>query len=374
MWFGIFFTFVLLETFIVLVLLLGILRTRRQATAVFPSTESGSGLSVVIPFRNEAERILPLLHSINAAHLPTDLEFIFVDDRSDDRTFSVIGSVLTTPFQLLKNTGPVGKKGAIQTGVRGAMYPNILTLDADVSFGADYFIEISTRTGPDMVILPVAMKQSGVLTFPGAVEFSFLQFAGLGFAALNYPVLCSGANLLFRRSLFLQVDPLREDYAIVSGDDVFLLKKFKERKAQIMIDASRALSVETRTPETLTALIAQRRRWLSKSWAMNPAFTIVGAGVFVLSQVCGVALIGGLFSSWLYLVPLLIKVKTELVADYFVVRKSLLIRLPLVIFYQALAPVFTLLLLLPIRDKRWYSPSGESTLLSEEKKGNRTTL
>ena len=46
------------------------------------------GVSIVIPFRNEANNLPDLLKSLEAQNYPKDqLEFILVDDHSEEMTF-----------------------------------------------------------------------------------------------------------------------------------------------------------------------------------------------------------------------------------------------------------------------------------------------
>ena len=57
------------------------------------STPSGATkkISIVIPFRNEALRLSPLLESLKLLPDPASLEFLFMDDGSEDRSTWLVG-------------------------------------------------------------------------------------------------------------------------------------------------------------------------------------------------------------------------------------------------------------------------------------------
>ncbi len=91
-------------------------------------------LSIVIPVKNEADNIAPLVKEIRAAlDGLIAYEILYVDDGSDDATASEISRlVVTTPqLRLLRHTRTYGQSAAIRTGVRVAQGAWIATLDGD---------------------------------------------------------------------------------------------------------------------------------------------------------------------------------------------------------------------------------------------------
>jgi len=91
-------------------------------------------LTVVVPVRNEADNILPLLREIHVA-LKTRMPFevIYVDDGSDDRTAEVLTEArrLYSRLVVLRHRAACGQSRAISTGVHAARAPLIATLDGD---------------------------------------------------------------------------------------------------------------------------------------------------------------------------------------------------------------------------------------------------
>lgn len=91
-------------------------------------------LSIVIPVRNEAENIAPLVSEIRAA-LDGALayEIIYVDDGSKDATASVITSLAASfpGLRLIRHAESCGQSAAVRSGVKAARAPWIATLDGD---------------------------------------------------------------------------------------------------------------------------------------------------------------------------------------------------------------------------------------------------
>lgn len=94
------------------------------------STTSGPTISVVVPARDEAERIGPLLEALRDA--PCVSEVLVVDDESTDATATVAvdAGAIVVPGTPVPH-GWVGKAWAVQQGVVAAKGDWVVTLDAD---------------------------------------------------------------------------------------------------------------------------------------------------------------------------------------------------------------------------------------------------
>jgi dolichol-phosphate mannosyltransferase len=95
-------------------------------------------LSIVIPARNEAENIAPLVAEIRAALAgmqggTLDYEIVYVDDGSSDGTAAVIATLAHgfAALRLIRHDRSYGQSAAIRTGVKAARAPWIATLDGD---------------------------------------------------------------------------------------------------------------------------------------------------------------------------------------------------------------------------------------------------
>ena len=91
-------------------------------------------LSIVIPVRNEAENIAPLVAEIAAAVTGlTNYEIIYVDDGSSDGTAGEILRLSTKHprLRLLRHLRSCGQSTALLTGIKAARGTWIATLDGD---------------------------------------------------------------------------------------------------------------------------------------------------------------------------------------------------------------------------------------------------
>ncbi|MEZ0170420.1 glycosyltransferase family 2 protein [Microvirga sp. TS319] len=91
-------------------------------------------LSVVVPVKNEALNILPLVEEIErACSALAPFEVIYVDDGSTDGTVEQMRSARATRpwLRLVRHEASCGQSAAVRTGVHAARAPIIATLDGD---------------------------------------------------------------------------------------------------------------------------------------------------------------------------------------------------------------------------------------------------
>ena len=93
-----------------------------------------TSVSVIIPIKNEAENIRPLIDEIVAALEPvTQFEVIVVNDGSNDGSSQVVRDAMQTyaNLLLLEHASSAGQSAAVHSGVLAAKMPIIATLDGD---------------------------------------------------------------------------------------------------------------------------------------------------------------------------------------------------------------------------------------------------
>jgi len=96
-------------------------------------------VSVVVPVKDEADNVAPLVREIAAAmaHLPADLgpghEIIFVDDGSSDGTAEALKALKAEvpALRVLRHPRNLGQSRGIRSGVIAARGDIIVTLDGD---------------------------------------------------------------------------------------------------------------------------------------------------------------------------------------------------------------------------------------------------
>ena len=262
------------------ILILRIYRGLLKLKAFNPSENGNQFISVIIACRNE-ELFLPrLLNYLEEQLYPSDLfEVIIVDDNSTDST-ALLASSSDAPanISVIKNKGS-GKKAAILTGINAARGSLIVTTDADCMMGKEWLQTISSfslTSEADLIVCPV-MTEAGKGFLGKFIEMEFLSLQGITAGTLSQGsgIMCNGANLAFRKEIYLsnqsQLHP-----EIESGDDVFLLHSLKRnRGSKIEWIESPEAAVKTSSPMPISKYFIQRGRWISKAPAYRDIYTIL---------------------------------------------------------------------------------------------------
>lgn len=251
------------------------------------SKNPATKFSVIIPFRNEAKNLPNLLQSIQCLTYPKELvEFLFVDDDSQDNSVVVIkdfldstsqnGKINQTNIQVLKNrrVSASPKKDAITTAITKANYNWIITTDADCILPKKWlttFDAFIRKNNPKMIVAPVQYEtQNNFLEQFQLLDFMSMQGTTIGGFGINFPFLCNGANLAYKKDDFLKYNGFEGNTNIASGDDIFLFEKFiKQDKKSVHYLKSKNTIVTTFPVKSWTALIHQRKRWAAKIGNFN---------------------------------------------------------------------------------------------------------
>ncbi len=230
--------------------------------------------SVIVPFRNEQENIGRLAESFNHLKYPAEhFEIIFVDDNSDDNSVEEIKKVYKHDnFRILssENSNIAGhKKMAVVTGIHAAKGEILIATDADCVIKPGWLTIFNSYFNDDTVLVagPVELiNRSTLFQKLQSLEFAGLILAGAGLIGAKNPVICSAANMAYRKEVFLKVDGFRDHLELSSGDDdLFLQTIAREGLGEIKYIFDRAVLVSTNGKSNVDAFMQQRRRWASKS-------------------------------------------------------------------------------------------------------------
>lgn len=231
-------------------------------------SQASGGLSVVVPFRNELARLPALLKTLESSQLPeAEMEFIFVDDHSEDRGEDAIVQSGLTNARVIHAHGQ-GKKEALLTGIRAAAFETIYTLDADCLPGLQTISEmhrIYSKGQLNMLCGPVHLEGQGGFRESQALESAML--VAISAVSLNSgrPATCNGANLMFDKKVFFQTGAYASDRGKASGDDDLLMHRFaKHHPDKVKYTCSPACAVTTAAVADWKDFMQQRRRWASK--------------------------------------------------------------------------------------------------------------
>ncbi len=294
--------------------------------------EAQTKFSVIIPFRNEAERLPELLNSIKKLNYPSHLyEVIFVDDASEDESISIITNALqkekntnSPTFKVIPNLrlSRSPKKDAITEAISHSENNWIITTDADCILPDTWLAAFDAyikKNEPVLVAAPVSYKsnRSFVEQFQKLDGLS-LQMVTMASFGLEAPLLSNGANLAYKKEAFLKVKGFSENNHIASGDDIFILEKIQASfpgKAKFL--KSRDAIVDTFPEKDWTSAIRQRIRWASKtSKQNNRASKALGGLVFFANLMAIIGAFLYLFNSQvlsIYLPAFLLKVLVDFI-------------------------------------------------------------
>jgi cellulose synthase/poly-beta-1,6-N-acetylglucosamine synthase-like glycosyltransferase len=319
--------------------------------------DTSSKITLVIPFRNIHENaetadaaMVELVRSL--ANVSTQVEeIIFVNDHSTDGSYQFLATCHLENLKLL-NLGIEfkGKKAALELGVRESKTEYIWTLDSDVEvkgFQSEKFQRFQSLLKAELVVLPVAMKSEfGVLQILQTVEWRYLQFLTVASAKLKRPMMCNGANLIFKRKLFLE--NIESHRTVSSGDDMFLLSHALKSGEVVEVCWENFVTVEISPVSSWAEAITQRVRWAGKTTKLPYTKSTFLHAVFALFSAVHVLALVGLFMPSFHLICaefLMIKVLVEVLClrSVFTIRMNgleTIVAIPQMLLY----PVFSLVI------------------------------
>jgi poly-beta-1,6-N-acetyl-D-glucosamine synthase len=324
----------------------------RAMNSCFPK-EGGKEnfISVIIPVRNEELLVTAIIQDLKNQMYDT-FEVIFVNDHSDDKTFTIINHQIRddSRFAIVNSTG-IGKKEALAGGIALSKGNLIVTTDADCCVGPEWLTRINQYFQDDntkMAFGGVRMTEEHDSLFSSmqAIEFSSLIGTGGATIISGFPTMCNGANLAFTKDVLNEVGGFEDNKHIPSGDDEFLLRKiFKKYPKGICFMAASEVIVSTVPQPTLYDFIQQRIRWAGK-WRHHETFGSKALAIFtILFQIIFLLILpftlGGLITMETFLLLIAIKILGE---AYFLTKVSDFLKIrwnwPAFILLQFLYPFY----------------------------------
>ncbi|MCP9755083.1 glycosyltransferase [Lacihabitans sp. CCS-44] len=272
---------------------------------------SNTEFSIIIPVRNESKNVRKLLESIVNQN-EKNFEVILIDDSSEDDTVKIAEAflaLLDLKILYLSNEerGNAPKKNAITKAIGVAKHDLIFCTDGDCVLPTKLlakYAEIFNNERIKLISGPVTFFESGGGFFNKIWEkVQIVEFASLvGSAAvsifLGKPNMCSGANIAYRKSAFMDVNGYDGNNELASGDDEFLMHKIQHKYTDgVFFAKSKEAIVETNTCESVVAFYNQRKRWASK-WTKYDSYLpkLIAMFVFVVNLFTIYLTISGLWS------------------------------------------------------------------------------
>lgn len=254
--------------------------------------------SIIIPFRNEEAHLNSLLTSLlNIDYPRSSFEVLLVNDASDDNSTDIIVTFqmkhpelnISILNNIRKTNSP--KKDAINTAIAFSNFDWIVTTDADCTVSKNWLLSFNSfikSKEPVFISAPVKFNEERSFLF----HFQHLNSLSLigstiGSFGINKPFLCNGANLCYKKEVFLQLNGFKGNTEIASGDDIFLLEKMNTAfpEKTLFLKSKNAI-VTTTTENSWNSYYNQQLRWASKSSSYKNWFAkIIGILVLLTNSV-----------------------------------------------------------------------------------------
>jgi cellulose synthase/poly-beta-1,6-N-acetylglucosamine synthase-like glycosyltransferase len=325
---------------------------RKLDRKIPPGRDDSTCFTIIIPFRNESPNLKNIFHDLTNQDYPGEkYEIVFVNDHSTDDGEEVLQRMADANsngrririLSLHKGGIEAGsKKEAITYGISKSVHNVIITTDADCRMSKQWLRTLSgfyQQHNWRLFWGPVVYEQRKGF-FAGFFRLDFLSMVavGGGAAVMGTPFICNGANLVYEKSLFAEVNGFDGNEKSASGDDVFLLHKAVSHFGHEIIGFAyhRNAIVNTASPATLSEFLKQRMRWGGKTPGYESRFAkITAVTVYLLHLLMSVFLVGGFFHSY-YIIPFALLFMVKLFVDLYLIKSFLITEpikmLPLKIF------------------------------------------
>ncbi len=239
-----------------------------------------NNISIIVAARNEEKHLPNLLDSlISQNYQKENYEIVVVDDRSEDNTAAIVKKYQSKNCNItllqVKNESKhlLGKKGALDKGIRSAKYDILSFTDADCVPTRNWLAQINRHfTGDTDVVAGYSFihYKNSFFKFLKNLERSSLFAVIAGSFGWNLGITITAGNMAYRKELFYKVGGFGDIGKIRSGDDDLLIQKMGKfaRRMKFMFHPDSVIN--TGRDSTTSSQINQETRRGSK-WRYYPA-------------------------------------------------------------------------------------------------------
>ncbi len=230
------------------------------------------GISVIIPFRNEAHNLGRLLASLASQQYAGAWEVILVNDGSSDdyrKSMEPFVGAFPAPISVADSAYDArvrlsGKQQALDVGAARSHHEWLLFSDADMRFSEDWLASWAKNAarGGDMTFGRTALMEetSGVFSFVQRFQLEFLFATAYAFHIAGIGGSCMGNNLLVRKNAYNGIGGQAGlGYSMVEDRDLYAA--FRRRRMQIVPAEPFSAQAFTSPCETAGRFYHQALRW-----------------------------------------------------------------------------------------------------------------
>jgi cellulose synthase/poly-beta-1,6-N-acetylglucosamine synthase-like glycosyltransferase len=232
-------------------------------------------VSVIVAVRNEEENIRNLLADLSHQTYPQKKsQFIIADDRSTDKTWSIINDYIKKyhNFSGIKITNSLKtmtpKKHALTKAIEKSTGEIIISTDADCRVPNTWVENIVETFKDDTGIVvgysKIDTESKRFFDHYQSIDFLALMSANAGTLGWGNAWTGSGQNIAYRRSAFDKINGFNPVAKRISGDDFYLVQAIS-KIAKVIYNTNPNGFVETKPSENVREFISQRIRWASNT-------------------------------------------------------------------------------------------------------------
>ena len=232
-------------------------------------------VSVILAVRNEEGNIQDLLEDLSRQTYPQEkLQVIIADDRSTDKTWTVISDYIKkyNNFDGIKiskrSKTMTPKKYALTKAIEKSNGEIIISTDADCRVPNTWVESIVKTFGKETGIVvgysKIDATSERFFDHYQSIDFLALMSANAGTLGWGNAWTGSGQNIAYRRSDFDKINGFNPVAKRISGDDFYLVQAIS-KIAKAMYNTNPRGFVKTKPLENIREFISQRIRWASNT-------------------------------------------------------------------------------------------------------------
>jgi len=251
-------------------------------------SQTNDGISIIVAIRNGESSLPNLINFLKKQDYSAPIEFILVDDDSNDKTGHIILEASRSDNRFRYYSSNKGnsllshKKKALDVGIQNASYNNLLFTDVDCIIPSTWASTMSSyfSNGYNYLVGPSIVnsenKENNVSRFQ-RIDFLLLMIICRASSYLGYPLASSGQNQGFTKALYSKVGGFIKIKSFIGDDTAFLQHCSNIGCRACFVDDKSAI-IFSRKEFKISNFIQQRIRWVSdanKLWKLNSKFFVV---------------------------------------------------------------------------------------------------
>ena len=251
-----------------------------------------ANLSVILCVRNSEKSIENILTDFKNQDYRGNVEFIIIDDNSNDSTAKKIRKFINVDSRFkyfntkLYKSNLNHKKKAISLGIKSSQYDWLLFTDVNCSVDKNWVSSMAKYYNKHDFIIGFSHIESNnsLVSKFQKIDFNMLMFSALGSSLHGIALASSGQNQSYKKSLYEQINGFEKIKNLLQGDDsIFLQLCKKQTKAKVCFSEDPKSYVLAKTINSWKEFFLQRVRWAGDAnimWKYNKIFFLIIISTF----------------------------------------------------------------------------------------------